>query len=396
VEASTGQLIGAIVVFVVGIFMSIVVGRSLKTPTKRTLVLYSWHTLFCIVYLGYALNYGADSIAYYQKSLTNVPDLSLGTSAVTYFTSFISSGLGLSILGVFLVFNIFGSVGLLAFDASMRAVTADKRKSIRRLATLIVFAPSVSFWSSAIGKDSLAFMATGLFLWAVTTSRRRIWLMAFSAAVMLLVRPHVSALMVAALLVSSIFESRMTLRRRVVLGVGALVCSLILLPLAMNYSGLGSDADGTDVIEYVEERQTYNMKGGGAVDISSMSLPLQMLTYLFRPLPYEAHSLTSLAVSVENVGLIALLLWAGAQWINGRKFASHVDWVFLAVFSVSTWVILATTTANLGIAVRQKWMFLPMIILLAVSLIGKRRKQVVAPPHAQAIRPWNIGDHGTP
>jgi hypothetical protein len=39
----------------------------------------------------------------------------LGTSAVTYFTSFFSSGLGLSIVGVFLVFNIFGCI----FDVSL-------------------------------------------------------------------------------------------------------------------------------------------------------------------------------------------------------------------------------------------------------------------------------------
>jgi hypothetical protein len=162
----------------------------------------------------------------------------------------------------------------------------------------------------------------------------------------------------------------------------------------MDYSGLGSGADNADVIEYVEQRQGYNMQGGGAVDISSMSLPVQMFTYLFRPLPFEAHSLTSLAVSVENVALIVILFLAIGQRIKGRKSTSHVDRVFLAVFSVSVWLILATTTANLGIAVRQKWMFLPMIILLAISVIGKKRKQVVAASNAQLLRPEGSGDPG--
>jgi hypothetical protein len=211
--------------------------------------------------------------------------------------------------------------------------------------------------------------------------------MAFSVAVMLIVRPHVAALMVSAILVSSIFQSRMTFARRVFLGGGALVSALLLLPLAMDYSGLGSGADSTDVIEYVEQRQGYNMQGGGAVDIASMSLPLQMFTYLFRPLPFEAHSLTSLAVSFENVALMALIMLAIWQRLRGRKSALPIDSVFLAVFSVSVWLILATTTANLGIAVRQKWMFLPMIILLAVSVIGKKRRQVITPSQAQFLRP---------
>jgi hypothetical protein len=85
--------------------------------------------------------------------------------------------------------------------------------------------------------------------------------MAFSVAVMLVVRPHVAALMVAAILISSIFQSRMMFGRRVVLGGGALVSALILLPLAMDYSGLGSGADSTEVLEYVGQRQSYNMQG---------------------------------------------------------------------------------------------------------------------------------------
>jgi len=36
-------------------------------------------------------------------------------------------------------------------------------------------------------------------------------------------------------------------------------------------------------------------------------------------------------------------------------------------------VVLAMTTANLGIAIRQKWMFAPMLIFLLISLVGKNR-----------------------
>lgn len=37
------------------------------------------------------------------------------------------------------------------------------------------------------------------------------------------------------------------------------------------------------------------------------------------------------------------------------------------------WLIFATTTANLGIAVRQKWMFAPMLIFLLLSVTGIRK-----------------------
>jgi hypothetical protein len=47
---------------------------------------------------------------------------------------------------------------------------------------------------------------------------------------------------------------------------------------------------------------------------------------------------------------------------------------FLLAYSVTAWVMLALTTANLGISVRQKWMFAPMLIFLFLSVAGRRRR----------------------
>jgi hypothetical protein len=392
--SSSWQILGVTLVLAVGLYISVLMGRLLEAGDKRSIGLYLWHTVFCAVYFLYSMGNTADSNGYFLESLSGGRNFSLGTAAVTYLTALLSSGLGLSKLGVFFVYNIFGSVGLLAFDASLRSVTANKHLQIRRFATLIILLPSVSFWSSAIGKDSLAFMATGLALWAFLNLNRRAWLAIFSVSIMLLVRPHVAALMVVAILVSLMAQSRVEIWRRLLFGGGALFCALILVPFAMDYSGLGNSATSTTLLEYIEQRQGYNMEGGGGIDISSMSLPLQMFTYLFRPLPLEAHSLTSLAVSFENVALLLFVVIGIGGWIKGRRMAAHIDWVFLSVFSMSMWVLLASTTANLGIAVRQKWMFLPMIILLFISVIGKKRKQIVGTLRSQNLRPEGIGDQG--
>mgnify|MGYP006892722840 FL=1 len=47
--------------------------------------------------------------------------------------------------------------------------------------------------------------------------------------------------------------------------------------------------------------------------------------------------------------------------------------IFLASHSLVTWTILAITTANIGIAIRQKWMFVPMIIIFLMIFIGEKR-----------------------
>jgi hypothetical protein len=46
------------------------------------------------------------------------------------------------------------------------------------------------------------------------------------------------------------------------------------------------------------------------------------------------------------------------------------------VYVFGSWLILAMTTANMGIALRQKWMFAPMLIFLLISVIGRRRQVI--------------------
>src|SRR5690606_24415998 len=119
-------------------------------------------------------------------------EFSFGTAAVSYITIFFASILGLSFLGTFVAYSLFGYIGLMAFDASLRIATENKSRYIACVATLIVFLPSVSFWTSAIGKDALSFMSAGLILWAALKPARRTWLIVMSVLIMLLVRPHMA------------------------------------------------------------------------------------------------------------------------------------------------------------------------------------------------------------
>jgi hypothetical protein len=239
--------------------------------------------------------------------------------------------------------------------------------------------PSVSFWSSAIGKDAISFMATGLALWAALDFRRRKLIMIVAVIVMLVVRPHMAVLMVLAISVSMLLQTMVSFAQRTLVGGMALASAAWLVPFALNYSGLGSTDVAINLAAYVEQRQGYNQKGGGGIDISGMSLPMQLFTYLFRPLPFEAKDLFSLAASLDNVVLLVLVVLGGLEMLKRRKNAMRVtseNRVFLWVYLLFASLPLAVTTANLGIAVRQKWMFAPMLIFLFVSVIGRPRQHV--------------------
>lgn len=370
------HIISIFLVFVFGAFIAISIRKYFRCTNKRALMLYTWHALFSIVYAVYVINYGGDALGYYKLSLLGDIDFDWGTRGVEIFTSFFSKGLDLSLLGTFLVFQIFGFIGLLAFDAALREVTQYKSRQIRRLATLIVFLPSISFWSAAIGKDSLSFMAMGLALWAAMKLKRRALLMVIAVLVMLFVRPHIAGMMVIGLAGSIVFQRRTPILQRIFFGAAAIAATAVLVPLGLNYAGVGENASSSDVMSYIEGREGQNLQGGSSVDIANMSFPMKLFTYLFRPMPFEANSIFALLASVDNIILLFLFI-AGIRAALKKKlpvqFAEH-NRMFLWIYCFLVWIVLALTTANLGIAMRQKWMFAPMLIFLLISLIGKERK----------------------
>jgi hypothetical protein len=358
------------IVFLIGMYIVVVLAKHFSITRKRALFLYCWHAGFSIVYLVYSLSNPADASAYYNLSLVNSYAFSGVSDFVYWLTKLFSVRLGLDYLGVFLVYNIVGSIGLISFFASLKQASVGRRMWVRRLSLLVVLLPSVSFWSAAIGKDAIAFMAAGLSLWAALNMGGRLKLMAFAVFAMFLVRPHVAGMMIIALLIASFFDPALTRRRKVFLFGITTGVAISLIPFAIRYAGLSS-LDIEAILAYINLRQSYNQAGGGGIDISSMGLPLQLFTYLFRPLPYEASTLFQLASSMDNLVLLFICAAGGLGLLKGRRPLVSANWVFLWVFVVGCWLMLAVTTANLGISVRQKWMFAPMLVFLLVSITGR-------------------------
>ena len=340
-------------------------------------MIYAWHTIFCGAYFYFGSVHGGDAFEYYDASITSNHEFSFGTVFVIIFTKLFSVGLNLSVFNIFLIFNIFGVIGLIAFNGSLNILTINKSRKIQIFSSIIIFLPSISFWSSAIGKDGLAFMATCLSLWAMTNIRRRYFMVVFSVVTMLLVRPHIAAILVTSIFIAASFDRKIPPAQRFSIGFLAFCCAATMIPLALTYSGVTDDDNQVgDISEYINKKQEANQEGDGAIDISSMNPPMQLFSYIFRPLPFEAHSLTSFAASIDNLLLLLLFLLGGQTFFKnkGEKLVKQpVSYLAILFFSIISLAILASTTANSGIAVRQKWMFLPMIIFLIFSIIEKPR-----------------------
>ena len=362
------HVIIAFLVFLSGYPVVLIQRKVFCVPVKRALALYVWHSFFCIFYFWYSLDNAADATLYYIRSLGYDDGFRFGTAGIYFIVSFLSQGLSFSYGNTFLVFNIFGYVGLLAFASALQTATTNNRRDIRTFSVLFLYLPGISFWSSAIGKDALTFMAAGLVTWAALDIGRRMPAIVVGGCLFLLPRPHIAGILLISICIALLASSKLGALKKAALLSIAIPLSVVGTQFGLSYAGLGEASDLSDVNAYFETRQGHNLGGGSSVDIAGMPVPLRLFTYLFRPLVFDANGIMGLIVSFENLALLALFLMVIFKRKRSRSGLSRFSVIFYFTFTVISWFILANTTANLGIAVRQKSMFLPMLVVLLFSM----------------------------
>jgi hypothetical protein len=190
---------------------------------------------------------------------------------------------------------------------------------------------------------------------------------------MFFVRPHIAGIMVIAFLAVVLLESRASTAQKFLMGIASASATAVMVPFALNYAGVGDEVNIGTLATYIETRQSYNMEGGGGIDIANMSLPEQLFAYMFRPMLFEINSAFSAAAAFDNLILLSLFIAGGLAMLKGRRSGLGESRLFMWIYALMAWGILAMTTANLGIALRQKWMFAPMLIFLFISVMGRRK-----------------------
>lgn len=377
VETSWDAFAGGLLLLA-GFLIAILQKSLFGLSVPRAVLLYTWHTAFCLAYLAYSLENVADSTLYYLNSFALGYGPSVGTAGVVYFTSFFSQGLGLSYGVTFLVFNLFGSVGLLGFASAVQVATADASPWGKRMSLLVLLIPGLSFWSSAIGKDSLSMFATGVICWVALKPVARFPAFVLAMAVLTLARPHMSALLVLSISAAALFSSQTGVLKKVLTLALVAPAAFVMVQFGLSYVGLGDAQELGDVTDYMAERQGRNSGGGSSINITAMSVPMRFFAYLYRPLFFDSPGTLGLVVSAENALLLALTVIAVLKLRYSRSSLPPFARTFFLVYVALSLVVLANTTANLGIAVRQKWMFLPMLIIVCLSYFSQTRRQTAS------------------
>ena len=352
-------------------------GRRLRISSKMVRQILLYHTFFCAVYVWYSLNFPADVNRYILWAKNGEFGITPGSDMVVALTALMTEVFGMSRTATFLPFNLIGCVGLLILYSMLRHFWGNASGFTRYLPAIIVFQPGLSFWTSAIGKDGPAFLGACLAVYAFMDINRRYWILLLGISIAFLVRPYFGVMLLLPTVVTFLVASRTSFVTRISLGLVLVGMLAAIVPYTLAYVGLDRAQNVADVALYLETRGTYNQIGGGSVDITSLSLPMKLFTYMFRPLFFDARSLFQLVSSAENLVYLFLLLYYWKTLLREIFRNRQPLFVFSLGLFLFGWLIFAQTTANLGISVRQKTMILPAFLVIVGTCAARRGRRRV-------------------
>jgi len=374
-----------LILFLIALTYFIIDKLKIRPRDKRFLNrLNIYHYFFYLVYCLYTLNNDTDTTHYY-----NTVALSLSNSFMSFFgigTQFMFfigypfiKWFGMSYYSIMALFSWFGFIGFLFFFLAINSLLPSRNIRILKIdAVYLVFLfPNMHFWTSYFGKDTLLFLGLGIFFWGIANLKKNVLYIALSLLLIFFVRPHI----VFAILISSVFiviflKSKITTAQRVIIGLVLVVSIALSINKVFEYTKV----DINDPVESfnnsaMNRSERLSSKSGSGVALSSYSLPLQVFTFLYRPLFIDSPGVLGLLSSFEN--FIILILTIKVLFSKRRRFIfkSHNMQLYFAVFYFSiTTLMLSSSLSNLGIIIRQKNMviiFLLTMILYSLSVEQK-------------------------
>lgn len=313
----------------------------------------------------------------YYRSFDFSPDVGQipGTGFLKMITGIYYSIAGSSKLGGFIVFSWLGFIGLLlCWRAFKRAVPSGDSK---RYGLLVLFLPSLLYWSSALGKDAWALFGLGVCAYGTARFMTRkpasgMLILAAGLTAVVLVRPHValtvgSGLVLAALLYKSQRKSPLNPIFRVMTMAILLVVMLVLISQTEQFLGVETLNQETvnSELANAEGRTTEAGSTFSPVTVNTpLDLPLATFTVLFRPMPWETHNSQTLVTAVESMFLIILTVRGWRRLRSIPRCIRKEPYIAYSLGIMLTFVYAFSSFSNFGILARQRCQVLPFFLVL--------------------------------
>jgi hypothetical protein len=186
-----------------------------------------------------------------------------------------------------------------------------------------------------------------------------------------LVRPHLTALLVAGLLAGVLIRkianrTMLTPIIRVASIVMVAVVAAVVVNVTANFLNLDtvSTSSVTGALNTVEHNTA---EGGSTFTAHSVTSPLgvpeAIITVLFRPFPWEAGNLVMLASSAESILFIVFIVLSCRRWYYFPRLLRRYPYLMMSLMVILLFVIAFSTIGNFGLLVRQRSTILPLVLV---------------------------------
>lgn len=307
-----------------------------------------------------------------------------GTGTIRYLSGVVNVFTGSNYIATFLLFAAVAFVGQCFFLLAMRPALNDKQ--FRLLCIGVMLSPTLAFWPSSIGKESMSLLGIGLGAYGAALLYDRRWrgvpyvlLGSFAVG---MVRPHVALILLAGLTVG-LMARRAHTRGRLLTHLAFLVIVIVgamaMAGASATLFGLESFDGVSDVnaaLDFAQERTSQDAAQFVAARVASPAdYPWAFVTVLFRPFPWEAGNASSMISAIESMALLVTLVVAlpgiarqSAQLLQRGQLLYTV--AFTAVF-----VYLFSAIGNFGILSRQRAQVIPfLLVFLAFGMGAEKRR----------------------
>ena len=362
--------ISVILMYIIGI---VALAQKFRDVSVRFVRLFALvgitHLFFTFVYYFYTLNNVADSIGYYRRVLYWFDNWGETFGQGVYFIYFslypLIKFFGFTYFGSFFIYSFLGLLGYYYLQKVLMDITNYKWTNWFYLLLL----PNIHFWSVAIGKDSLIFFAISLLLYSYYFKKP--WhKYIIPLLIIAFIRIHILFfLLISFGMMQLLLNKKIKVINKVLIFLFLGLTFYILFPFLMQRIGF---VDTESILSQVEDLENIKVKGGSTVDMTGKNLLVKWLSYLFRPLFYDAGNVLGIIVSLENLFWILIFLNIIRKFKDKifETFRNIYWFCFFSIFTIT--VPAAYLLYNLGIAIRQKTMIIPFLFTLLFLILYKK------------------------
>ena len=276
-----------------------------------------------------------------------------------------SNVLGLSYFTGTMIFSLIGFIGLTYFYLiAIELIPKNPKFRGIYLFPLLFFLPNLHFWSCAIGKDSLLFFCISFFVYGLMNPIKRMPMLVIGLFLSYFIRPHITLFLLLSFGMAYFLGKKISLFRRTVFVAVMIGIAIAIFPMVMKFAKIEeASIDGFDKFSNAKVTSLSKVNISTSVDISSYSLPLKVLTFLYRPFFFDINGIPALIASFENL----LLLLLSVKVLRNSPFKSfrksHFIIQGLIYFLIIGTLAFSQSLGNLGIMLRMRNMFLPGLII---------------------------------